>query len=217
MPQALSKTESASASRRNTSSHWDVNPFFCSAEWHMTRMQSEVASALYSWGLRLSCTSQSFHPSLPTAARYLNCSKDSVRRALREFVWSGWAEIQRQQAGKPTSYRLLEHEEWSLANPGNCIERDALPWTGEGDELGCTLYAISGGHAKFMPRQVTALRKFGFPDEKVSEAWRAHLKVHPEYAGSDWKGKAYFDFRKALAVAASKIAVVGSPKNRSNP
>jgi hypothetical protein len=162
-------------SRENRSSlkysPWSTSPFHCSAEWHLQDMGSRLTSPLYSWARRLSAKSESFFPSVESIAIHFVRDRSTVFRALGELVKEGWAEIIQREPGKPVTYRFITHKEWAQNNPDCCTKKDVMPWDGQGDPLGQRLYAASGGQAKFLPGQMTGLRKSGLSDDD-EERWR---------------------------------------------
>jgi hypothetical protein len=122
--------------------------------------------------------------------------RKTVLSALSELAESGFFVIDRSERFKPNTYKVIDHKEWAKRKPGQCIEKASFPWDGEGDLLGCQLYQISGGRVKFLPRQMTGLRKFGLPDEQIIERFRVFID-HADYTGKRWK-HAYYDFYASL-------------------
>jgi hypothetical protein len=188
------------------------NPFHCSWEWHFRPMISHFAPLLYSWGRRLSANSDSFYPSAVNVAKHFDPDRTTVLSALEEMVSEDWAEVVHKEAGKPVTYRFIDHEEWARNHPGCCVEKDTMPWEGEGDPLGKQLYAISGGLAKFLPGQMKALRKSELPDVQIAAEFRIFLDRNP-HKGRGWKSVFYRfhpyllrlakDLREAAAACAS--------------
>jgi hypothetical protein len=88
-------------------------------------------------------------------------------------------------------------------HPDLCIEKDVMPWEGQGDPLGVALYSASGGRAKFLPRQMNGLRKFGFTDDEIIFEFKVFLSRTPQ-AGSQWIG-VYYRFRKHLVRTANDL------------
>jgi hypothetical protein len=194
-------------SRENRSSlkysPWSTSPFHCSAEWHLQDMGSRLTSPLYSWARRLSAKSESFFPSVESIAIHFVRDRSTVFRALEELVKEGWAEIIQREPGKPVTYRFITHKEWAQNNPDCCTKKDVMPWDGQGDPLGQRLYAASGGQAKFLPGQMTGLRKSGLSDDQIVMEFRAFLDQNPQ-KGADWK-RVYYPFRVNLFGIASAL------------
>jgi hypothetical protein len=189
----------------------DFNPFHCSVEWHLSRLSSKLAPILYGWGRRLSSSSESFYPSVESMAIYFSCDRTTVFRALQELVGDGWAKVVSEESGKPVVYRFIDHLEWASENPGCCLQKDEMPWEGQGDLLGQRLFSISGGKAKFYPRQMKGLRKFGLDDAQVELEFRSYLDTASP-SGSEWR-RIYFNFlahlRRVVATDAALISRSG--------
>jgi len=166
-------------------------------------MISRFAPLLYSWGRRLSANSGSFYPSAVNIAKHFDRNRTTVMGALEEMVNEGWAEVVHEEPGKPVHYRFIDHEEWAKKHPGCCVEKDTMPWDGEGDPLGRELYAVSGGLAKFLPGQMDGLRKSELPDEQIAVEFRVFLERNPQ-KGRAWKS-VYYRFHPYLLNRAEDI------------
>lgn len=199
-PQTKSTLASASSTKRDPheNSIWtdDRKPFHCCAEFHLQDMSSRFTAPLYSWGRRLSVNSECFFPSIGTIAKFFNRDRTTVLRAIQDLARSGWAEVVQKEPGKPVAYRFIDHDDWAEKYPGHCVEKDDMPWEGEGDLLGRALYAASGGQARFLPHQMDGLRKSGFSDQQIASEFRIFLDRRPQ-RGRDWK-RVYFPFRACL-------------------
>jgi hypothetical protein len=209
MSRANTNSQGNSPSRKNSTPsqnpHWSEpgNPFHCSAEWHLQELNSRLTPTLYFWARRLSSKSDCFFPSVESIAGYFCRNRTTVFRALQELVQCGWAEIVRREPGKAVVYRLLDHDDWAKMHPDLCIEKDVMPWEGQGDSLGAALYAASGGRAKFLPRQMNGLRKSGFADDEIVLEFRVFLSRTPQ-TGGEWKG-VYYRFRTHLFLVANDL------------
>jgi hypothetical protein len=193
----------------------EQGPFHCSAEWHLGSATSRLAPILYSWAARLSCHSGNFFPSVRNIAEYFVVNRATVFRALQELEGLGWLEVLQREPGKSVNYRVVSHAEWQRQNPGCCIEKETFPWTGEGDPLARSLYAASGGRAKFLPNQVGALRKCGLSDEEIASEFRVFLDRKPQ-KGQAWKS-VYYRFRPHLFHVAASIRDAAKTKTSSDP
>jgi len=217
MPTENFKEQGASKSRGNAPSGsktlWTepFNPFHCSAEWHYREMTSRLAGHVHSWGRRLSANSEAFYPSVESISKYFARHRTTVFKALQELVDTGWAEVIKREPGKPVVYRFLDHDDWSKNHPGLCNEKDSMPWEGEGDELGRTLHSVSGGRAKFLPRQMDGLRKIGLDEEQIVIEFRIFLNQNPQQ-GAGWK-RVYFRFRTHLLRVAKSLSETAPAKN----
>ncbi len=214
-PQSSPQSSPKSVSTENSLWSEHRNTFHCSAEWHLREFNSHLAPLIYSWGRGLSFKSNCFFPSVESIANYFDCDRATVFRALQELVQCGWAEIVQREPGKAVVYRFLDHDEWARMHPDLCIQKDAMPWEGQGDSLGTALYAASGGKAKFFPRQMNGLRKSGFTDDEIVLEFQVFLSRAPQ-TGGDWKG-VYYRFRTHLFRAAKDVHVeVATAKNTSS-
>jgi hypothetical protein len=193
----------------------EQNPFHCSTEWHLNDLNSRLGPVLYSWGRSLSFKSDRFFPSVNSIANYFGCDRATVFRALQELVDYGWAEIVQREPGKAVVYRFLDHDDWAKMHPDLCIEKDVMPWEGQGDPLGVALYSASGGKAKFLPRQMNGLRKSGFTDDEIVLEFQVFLSRTPQ-TGSQWIG-VYYRFRNHLVRTANDLhQAAAAAKNSSS-
>lgn len=177
-------------------------------------MFSRFAPLLYSWGRHLSANSDSFYASAVNIARHFRRDRTTVLSALEEMVNDDWAEVVHKEPGKPVKYRFINHNEWAKNHPGCCIEKDTMPWEGEGDPLGRQLYAVSGGQAKFLPGQMEALRKSELPDEQIVDEFRVFLDQNPQ-KGRAWNS-VYYRFYTYLFHLADDLRKAAAAKNSHN-
>jgi hypothetical protein len=173
------------------------SPFHCSAEWHLRQMKAELAPLLYSWARRLSAKSGVFSASAENVAKYFGVHHNSVLRAIKELVETGFFQLERREKFKPNTYIVVDHKSWAAHHPNRCVTEVSFPWTGEGDPLGRELYAISGGRVKFWPNQMEAYRKLDLPDEEIAWQFRNFMA---RYDGRHWNHAPYdfLGFLKAL-------------------
>jgi hypothetical protein len=175
---------------------WDESPFHCSAEWHLQQMTSRLALAVYSLARKLSGTSGVFSASAENVAMYFGVHRNTAQRALEELANFGFFELSQIERFKPNVYHVVDHKEWAIRHPGQCVKKSSFPWDGEGDPLGTQLHAISGQRVKFLPNQAAALRKFGLSDDQIKAEFHTFLD-ESSYEGKRWK-YAYYDFLKHL-------------------
>jgi hypothetical protein len=191
------------------------NPFYCSAEWHLREFNSRLAPVLYFWGHKLSYKSGCFFASVESVAEYFCCNRSTVFRAFQELESGGWIEAIRREPGKAVVYRFLNHDDWAEMHSGMCIEKDVMPWEGQGDPLGKALYAASGGLARFLPRQMNGLRKFGFTDDEIVLEFQIFLSRTPQ--SGRVSRNSYYSFRTHLLTAANNLRQRSAAiKNSSN-
>ena len=157
----------------------DTSEYHCSTEWHLGRLRSKYASPLYNFALKISATSRTFFCSQLNLARYFGCSVRTIGTAVKELERAGFFVRISARAFQTNRYRVLRHKEWAARNPGRCTTRIEFPWTGEGEEIGRRLYAISGGTAKFLPHQITLLKE-RFTHEQIEGLFREFWDVFSE-------------------------------------
>src|SRR5580700_6902786 len=191
-----------------------MNPFHCSWEWHLVHCDSRLAPLLYSWGCRLSSKSEAFYASVPSISNHFGKDRTTVFKALQELVAMGWAEVLQREPGKTVVYRFLDHEEWARNNPDCCTEKDVMPWEGDGDPLGRELYAVSGGRAKFLPHQMTGLRKSGFPDQQIVSEFRTFLDRNPQTGSA--RERVYYKFYRHILRLAKDLYKAAAERNSCN-
>jgi hypothetical protein len=169
----------------------------CSAEFHLARLTSNLAPVIYSLAIRLSKGTGIFYVSLETLSPYLNASYSTVFRAVKELVEAGFFEDPSREVFKPTSYKVVKHEEWAANHPGACGTKISFPWSEEsGDPLGVAMHTATGGRRKFFPGELKALRGLGLTDSDIVDQWKRFLEVDKP-SGRRWKGS-YFRFLKLL-------------------
>jgi hypothetical protein len=179
----------------------EIHSIYCSAEWHLARFQGEgtkYAPLIYNLAFRLADKSGRFWPSVPQLARYFNAPEKYIREAIHLLLESGFFVVLSAEKGKSVAYRPVPHSEWAEAHPGFCIHKDKLPF-GDGDELGCSLFAIADGRYRPFPQFLTAMRKTGHSDDAIVEHWRVFLST---YTGPRWKGisKHFLDYLRGQTV-----------------
>lgn len=146
----------------------DLSKFKCTAEWHMARLPSPLASPIYNFSLYLSCRTQVFWPSIPTMAEYFGVSNSTVRRAVHELRDAGFFELTKNPSGKPRYYRPINHTDWAKRHPNRCVRKIAMPWEHEEkDPLAIRLYALSGGET-FYGGFLKGTRNLGFSDDAIA-------------------------------------------------
>lgn len=144
--------------------------YYCTAEWHISRMKSRWALAVYNFALRISKTSGIFYCSALRLAEYFGCNEKSIRRAHEELVGVGFLKLIDRPLFEASVYEPVKHKSWAEMYPGKCVTKREFPWSGDGDQLGRDLWSVSGGQAPFMNHHIKALKKHGFSDaETISE------------------------------------------------
>ncbi len=164
----------------------ETTTLYCSAEWHLVRMGSELACAIYSLALRLSQETGRFSVSIPTLAAYFGVDERAVRKAIQTLVAEGFFTELTAEPGKSKTYQAASHKDWAESHPAKCAEKLDFPWS-KGDPLGRALYAACDGRTKFFyPNVLAGMRKIGHSDEQIVAHWKAFLLADkPE--GERWK------------------------------
>lgn len=177
-------------------------------------MISKFAPILYSWAGRLSARSDCFFPSVDNIAQYFSVHRTTVLRALVELVVNDWFEVIQREPGKPVVYRVVTHNELVEQDRLVCLQKDAFPWTGEGDRMAQDLYAASGGRAVFFPGQMQGLRKSGLDDIQIVQEFRIFLDRNPQ-KGREWK-RVYYPFHTHLHRLAASLRAVDAKRSCSS-
>lgn len=157
----------------------ETSHFYCSLEWHTARL-SPVCTPLYTFAFALSggtgveFRKRRFFVSAEKLADYFGYSACQVRRGLKELEELGFLQLIAREKFRPTHYRVLSHSEWAKKHPGNCAVKAELPWSGEGDPLGQSLWKLSGGTVEFAVFQIKNLRKLGFEESEIEEQFSAY-------------------------------------------
>ena len=89
----IKRTPSIERSTSRRDHVWDESPFHCSAEWHLQRMLSRLALAVYSLARKLSGKSRVFSASAENVAMYFGVHRNTVQRALEELANAGFFEL----------------------------------------------------------------------------------------------------------------------------
>jgi biotin operon repressor len=145
--------------------------YYCTGEWHLSRMKSKYAAPLYGFALRLSRESARFYASQSRLAQYFGCSRRTICAAVQELEAAGFFVRISKSPFRTTVYTVLDHNTWAKENPGDCAIKIEMPWSGELSELGRQLHAISGGRVKFRPEQIGYLQS-NFSDEEITRGFR---------------------------------------------
>jgi hypothetical protein len=181
----------------------ETSRLYCSAEWHFSRFEGGTyCFPIYSLAMRMAFASEMFWPSLEELAEYLNADIKAIREAVHLLVLSGFFVVVKAELGETVRYRPVPHDEWEKTNPGLCVHKDEMPWSG-GDELGRQLYAVTGGW-KLFPSYLVAFRKTGHSDSAIVAHCKAWVKT---YTGQRWRGAAkdFVAYLKAIAVTPTEI------------
>lgn len=191
--------------------------YHCSPEWHLSRLTSTpFAGLLYSFALRISKTSRSFHGSVVGIAAYFDVSRWKIQRAIEALVELGFFICVAREAFRPSEYRVVPHQEWAAQHPGCCVVKEAFPWsTEEGDTLGVRLWNASGGRMKYMSYQLKALRNTGLTDDEILarfEVFVAAEKAKRQASGNQGRwGAVHHRFLRYLygSLRAQELAALG--------
>lgn len=147
--------------------------YHCTAEWHISRMKSRWALAVYNFALRISDKSGRFFCSAEKLSNYFKCNEKSIRRAFKELLDAGFFELTHQGFFEPNGYKPVRHPSWAEKHPGCCVTKLEFPWSGECSRLGQALWSASGGQARFATYQVEFLKRLGFSDEVIVSEFTA--------------------------------------------
>jgi hypothetical protein len=159
--------------------------YHCTAEWHISRMKSRWALAVYNFALRISKESGVFFCSAVGLAEYFGCNERSIRRAYEQLLEAGFFELTGQAPFEANVYKAIPHRVWAERNPGQCVTRLASPWSGECDQLGQKLWVVSGGRARFRPYQIKFLKRLGLSEEEIVSEFEAFWFSHSRSTRAD--------------------------------
>ncbi len=154
--------------------------FHCSAEWHIARLKSSYALAVYGLALKVAGGDGGvWHAAEKNVAEYFGCSRFSIMRAYAEIEKLGFfikvrgAPETRREDGQFSSgiYRVLSHDTWAKDHPGQCTTKMEMPWSGEPhtterDRLGQEMFRQSG--LKFSVKELNILLARGTAGEIVA-------------------------------------------------
>jgi len=152
--------------------------YHCTAEWHLTRMKSRWALAVYNFALRISKESGVFFCSAVRLAEYFGCNERSIRRAHKQLLEAAFFELTDQVTYEPNVYKVVRHKLWAEKHPGKCVMKREFPWSQDGNQLGRALWSVSGGQAPFMNHHIKSLQKLGFSDEEIISEFKAFWSSH---------------------------------------
>ena len=157
----------------------------CSSERHLARLKTQCVGIVHSHALRMSKESENYYCSIPQMAAYFDKDPRTIRAAFRELTKLGFFEVIRRENGKAVNYRPLGHTEWAEKHPGQCVEKLAMPWDGETDPLGRSLYSVSGARVTFFPNVLKGLRRHEFTDAEIITEWKQFLSEQDPLV---WRG-----------------------------
>jgi hypothetical protein len=144
-----------------------VSDYYCTAEWHVTKMKSTWALAVYELALKISEKSGRFFCSAVSLANYFGCNEKSIRRACKQLAEAGFFELTDQAFFEPNVYKPVRHKSWAEKHPGHCVTKLEFPWSGECNRLGQALWRASGGQARLGTYQVRFLERLGLSGEEI--------------------------------------------------
>ena len=159
--------------------------YHCTAEWHITRMKSEYALAVYNFALKISKRSGRFFCSALSLAEYFDCDEKTIRRARKELLKAGFLKLSNQACFEPNVYEPVSHKSWAEKHPGQCVTRLEFSWSHEGNRLGRALWTVSAGKAPFKDYQVKYLTKLGYTDEEVISEFEAFWRRESQAMRAD--------------------------------
>jgi len=136
---------------------------------------SRAAELIYSLACVISRDSHQFFCSAPNLAQYFGYERRQIYRGLQQLEDAGLLELKSRQSFQSSVYRVVLHKDWAEKYPGRCATKQALPWDGEGDELGRKMYALSGGRHRFLDYQIKLLRKSGLSEELILAEWQGFI------------------------------------------
>jgi hypothetical protein len=145
--------------------------FHCDTCWHLPGLAFRIYELACKVGYR---NKNKFWAILKNLAVYFNVSESTIKRELKILKELGFFEVLDEGPFIPTVYRVLSHKEYAEKHPGQCCQKEALPWTDDPlvDPLAQQFYAISGGKIKFRTNDMKGLRKLGFTDEELLREFR---------------------------------------------
>jgi hypothetical protein len=177
--------------------------FQCCADRHL--IKSALAMAIYhkigaiTWH-REKKQYQNYFAPLEGLADLFGCAPNSAWRAVAWLCKVGFLEKLGTTDGsehqliavrfQSKNYRYVSHEEWAGKHPGECYQSLDPNWDALGeDSLARTLWSASNGNTRWYSNQLAGLRKTGWNDEQILQAWKEHilqLERPPVYRGQ-WK------------------------------
>jgi len=151
--------------------------FFCTAEWHLSRL-NKYAALVYAHALHVTSKARrngqppKYFPALTKIAAYYGADLRSIRKAVRELVKSGFFVKLKELPGKPISYRPVEHKEWAGRFPNRCLVKLEQAWSDiEKDDLVIRLHAASAGRLILRTNFVKGMRNTGLSDGEIETQW----------------------------------------------
>jgi len=112
-----------------------VSDYYRTAEWHITKMKSTWALAVYNFALRISKESGVFFCSAVRLAEYFGCNERSIRRAYKQLLEAGFFELTDQVTYEPNVYKVVRHKLWAEKHPGQCPTKLSFAWSSECSRL----------------------------------------------------------------------------------
>ena len=113
--------------------------FHCSIERHLFKLKNPAAAFIYLFAARLSNGSGRFNPSINSLAEYFGAANSTIIRGLTVLVRAGLLVEIGRKVGSPVVYKVVPHDEWAEAHPGDCVTKSMRP--------GSSVHASSSVHA----------------------------------------------------------------------
>jgi hypothetical protein len=171
----------------------------CSVEKHLFR--SGLTLAVYSKMFQVAHGKNGigkWHGTLQTLADFFHVSYNSVWRSVRKLRELGFLEDDgpgpkdlwemRTRDHDHKIYKVIRHKDWQASHPGECEEREYMPWDSEtADPLAVSLWNISGGRVKWYRNQLAALRSSGLADDELVRAWEGFREVNESWRAAQWR------------------------------
>jgi hypothetical protein len=167
----------------------EPQPYHCCSEWHLARLGG-ICTVLHPFALHLSHRTKKFCCSAVSLGPFFDCNESTIRRGFEKLENAGFFEKVRQGTFAPSSYRVLNHDEWAAEHPNQCPEKFDYGWAQDEDPLGPRLWIASDGAVKFMPFQLKEMRNRIALDDDIVTAFGSYYESegHRKQRGNVAKG-----------------------------
>jgi hypothetical protein len=167
--------------------------FHCSAEWHLAKIKSNIATLLYNHARRLSKDSGVFSASVGNVAHYFRVHPNSVSWAIKKLLAAEFFILLK--SGKDwfetSDYRVVDHTEWAAQHANGCCQKEDFGWANR--QLGQLMFAASGQKIKLRDFQVENLLNTGIPEDEIFQEWKTFLAENT-HQPKKWRNEAGFRF-----------------------
>jgi hypothetical protein len=155
---------------------------FCSAAYHISQLKGKGAKdafILYDRCCALGHETKKSFINLRNLAPYLHVHETALYAAASLLVDAGWLLVESRKSGSPTTYRPVSHDAYAFSHRDTCVQTYSPDyWTQ--DQLGKSIYGLTGGIKIGGPNVLAGWRKLFAQDEIILIHAEKYLQTNPK-------------------------------------